>query len=95
MYSHTYPQEGQEEAVREGFDPDAPEVHNPEQAHNLDSPFAIGENGEDDNEERQPPISDEATEWQTRDYSHENDGEERTSPQYGSFHEERNAWSKD
>jgi hypothetical protein len=80
--------------VREGFDPDNPEPHNPEQAHNLDSPFSIGDNGEDDNEE-QPLVSHEATEWQTRDYSQEDEGREEISPQYGSFHEERNAWSKD
>lgn len=77
--------------MREGFDPDAPEPHNPERAHNIASPFEE----EEDNEVRQPPISEEATEWQTRDYSQQNDGDERTSPQYGSFHEERNAWSKD
>ncbi|KAF2279288.1 DUF300-domain-containing protein [Westerdykella ornata] len=90
-FVHTYPQEGQEEEVREGFDPDEPQPHNPERAHNLDSPFAIGENEEADNEERQPPVSDEAAKWQTRDYSHEDDGKP-ISPQYGSFHEERDAW---
>lgn len=100
VYSHAYPQEGQEEAVREGFDPDEPEPHNPEQAHNLDSPFAVGDNEDDDNDERQPPVSDEATEWENRDYSNEDDGKnddksdgsERTSPQYASFREERNVW---
>ena len=80
--------------MREGFDPDAPQPHNPEQAHNLDSPFAIGDNGEDDNEERAQPVSEEAQQWETRDYSGEQDTEQ-PSPQYGSFREERNVWGSD
>lgn len=91
MDSHTYPQDGQQEEVREGFDPDNPQPHNPERAHNLDSPFAIGENDEEENEERAPPVSDEAQQWERRDYN--DDGQ--TSPQYGSFREERNVWGSD
>jgi hypothetical protein len=92
MHRHTYPQDGQEEEVRQGFDPDQPEAHNPEQAHNLDAPFAVGDNEDEGNEDRKPPVSDEAMQWESRDYSQGKDDEERTSPQYGSFREERNVW---
>lgn len=86
--------------MREGFDPDEPEPHNPEQIHNLDRPFTVGDNEDVDEDEGEgPQVSEEATHWQTRDYSNENNhdndrhnGNERISPQYGSFHEERNAW---
>jgi hypothetical protein len=94
-FVHTYPEDGQQEEVREGFDPDNPQPHNPERAHNLDSPFAIGDNEEDDNEERAPPVSDEAQQWERRDYSEEQTNQEQTSPQYGSFREERNIWGSD
>ncbi|KAF2796973.1 DUF300-domain-containing protein [Melanomma pulvis-pyrius CBS 109.77] len=91
-FVHAYPQDGQEESVREGFDPDAPQQHNPEQAHNLDSPFAVGDNEDEGNEDREPPVSEEAQKWENRDYNSDQDGDCRTSPQYGSFREERNAW---
>lgn len=95
ILSHTYPQNGQEEEVREGFDPDEPEAHNPERVHNLDYPFAIGDHEEQRNEDFRPPVSEEALQWESRDYSHEQDPNERTSPQYGSFREERNVWGDD
>lgn len=95
--SHTYPQDGEEEAVREGFDPDAPEAHNPEREHNLDSPFAVG--GDEDIEgtpARKPHVSEEAMQWEQRDYTNDaNQDHQRTSPQYGSFREERNVWGGD
>ncbi|KAH7128671.1 organic solute transporter Ostalpha-domain-containing protein [Dendryphion nanum] len=90
-FIHTYPQEGQEEEVREGFDPDQPEVQNPEQVHNLDAPFTIGDNEAENNEDHNPPVSEEAQRWETRDYSQE---DAQPSPQYGSFREERNVWGE-
>jgi len=96
--SRTYSAQGTDESVREGFNPDEPEAHNPEQVHNLDYPFTE----EQDTEEQRrndikPPISEEAHHWQSRDYSHVADREDRSqeqsTPQYGSFHEERNAWT--
>ena len=98
VYRHTYPEDDQAEEVREGFDPDAPQPHNPERAHNLDSPFAIGDNDEDEREGRAPPVSDEAQQWETRDYGDGHgtgSGSQQTSPQYGSFREERNVWGSD
>jgi len=93
---HAYPQDGQEESVREGFDPHAPKQHNPEQAHNLDSPFAVGDNEEENNNDREPLVSEEALTWNTRDYGKNDeeadDGDKGNSPSYGSFREERNAW---
>ena len=97
FHSHTYPQEGQEESVREGFDPDAPKQHNPEQAHNLDAPFAVGDNEEENNPDRDALVSEEAQQWEDRDYGKDQgrDGSHQASPQYGSFREERNVWGND
>lgn len=90
MNRHTYSQEGEE--VRQGFDPDAPHQHNPEDAHNVDAPFGIGDDEDTtDKMDRRPLVSEEAVQWESRDYSH-NDQDRRTSPQYGSFREERNVW---
>ncbi|KAF2193290.1 DUF300-domain-containing protein [Zopfia rhizophila CBS 207.26] len=90
-FVRAYPENGQEEEVREGFDPDQPQPHNPEQAHNLDSPFAVGDN-EEDNQDRDPLVSEEAQHWERRDYTDDHD---RTGLQYGSFREERNVWGDD
>lgn len=93
LCSRTFPDGDQEEEVREGFDPDNPEPHNPEQEHNLDAPFTVGEGEED--EDKAPNESEEAERWQHRDYDRDEEqeaGEQRISPQYASFHEERNAW---
>jgi hypothetical protein len=89
-----FPDDGQEEEVREGFDPDNPEPHNPEQARNLDSPFAVGDGEDEASSERAPPVSEEAQRWEHREYDRGSgeEEEERRSLHYGSFHEERNAW---
>jgi hypothetical protein len=91
--SHAYPEEGEEEAVREGFDPtDNPEPENTEAVHNLDYPFTT-EEGEQSKDQK-PPVNKEAERWEQRDHSNAPDPEERqTSPQYGSFRDERNAWN--
>jgi len=98
-FVHAYPEEGQAEEVREGFDPDHPQPHNPEEAHNLDSPFAVGDGDEDadSSKDKAPLVSDEAEQWEHRDYGEEGgeEGQKDHSPQYGSFHEERNAWGSD
>ena len=91
-YSHTYPDENQDESVREGFDPTNPEAHNPEAVHNLDYPFTVeeGEEGPDS----APPINEDAEAWEERDYGGNDDGQKRDkSPQYGSFRDEHNAWN--
>jgi hypothetical protein len=96
-FVHTYPAEGAEEEVREGFAPDVPEVHNPERDHNLDYPFTVEEESEEDLKKQgiKPPINEEAERWETRnlDDQPEEDGDDRTSPQYASFREERNVWN--
>lgn len=98
-YSHTYPGEGQKEEVRKGFNPDEPEVHNPEADHNLTFPFAV--EGQTEEQQRQQgikaPISKEVNHWETKDLSKQADiderEEDRPSPSYGSFSEERHVWS--
>ncbi|OAG00936.1 DUF300-domain-containing protein [Paraphaeosphaeria sporulosa] len=94
-FVHAYPEEGQEEGVREGFNPDRPQPHNPEGVHNLNYPFTT-EDGEDEDKtgKLDPPISEEASHWEERNYTNEEDGNKRDkSPQYGSFRDERDAWS--
>lgn len=98
-FVHTYPEEGQEEEVREGFNPDEPEAHNPEADHNLTYPFAVEGQTEQAQREQgiKPPISKEVNHWETKDLNHGPDSDEeredRPSPSYGSFREERNIWS--
>lgn len=95
--SHTYPKEGETEEVREGFNPDEAEAHNPEVEHNLNRPFAVEEQSEEEQREQdiKPHVTSEANHWETRDVSeHNEDEEDRLSPSYGSFREERNAWSQ-
>lgn len=103
-FVQTYGQEGQAEEVREGFEPDVPEAHNPERVHNLDYPFRVGEDeDEEDKEDFKPPVNEEAERWEHRDYSENEDAqdaaqnpqEDRPSPYYGSFREERNVWNQD
>lgn len=93
-HSHAYPEEGQQEAVREGFVPDEPQPHDPEGVHNLNYPFTT-EQGKDEDEtgKLDPPISEAAQQWETRDYSGNDDADRDESPQYGSFRDERNAWN--
>ncbi|OCK83512.1 DUF300-domain-containing protein [Lepidopterella palustris CBS 459.81] len=92
-FVHTFPEEGQAEEVREGFDPDNPKPYNPEQKHNLDSPFALGDDEDEGSNSKDTQEPEGAEQWEHRDYGGENGT--RRSPQYGSFHEERNAWGKD
>lgn len=103
-FVHTYAEEGQIEEVREGFEPDVPEAHNPERVHNLDYPFRVGsDEDEEDKKDFKPPVNEEAERWETRDYSENEDAQEaaknpqedRPSPNYGSFREERNVWGQD
>lgn len=103
-FVHTYPQEGQAEEVREGFEPDVPEPHNPERVHNLSYPFRVGDDEDEaDKKDFKPPVNEEAERWETRDYSDNEDAQDaannpqddRPSPDYGSFREERNVWGQD
>ncbi|KAI8941655.1 hypothetical protein NX059_012543 [Plenodomus lindquistii] len=98
-FVHTYPEEDQSEEVREGFNPDEPEAHNPEADHNLSYPFAVEGQTEEQQHEQgiKPPISKEVNHWETNDLSDQPDiddeqREDRPSPSYGSFREERNVW---
>jgi hypothetical protein len=96
-FVHTYPAEGAEEEVREGFAPDVPEAHNPESDHNLNYPFTVEEESEEELKAQgiKPPINEEARQWETRnaDDQPDHDDSDRPSPQYGSFREERNVWN--
>ncbi|KAF2760496.1 DUF300-domain-containing protein [Pseudovirgaria hyperparasitica] len=86
-YVKTYPEEGEAEVVREGFEPDAPHTHT-EDEHNLDRPFADGDN-EEDVGGFSAHQSDEALRWQTRDHT---DEPSHSSSHFGSFREERDVW---
>ncbi|KAF2837224.1 DUF300-domain-containing protein [Patellaria atrata CBS 101060] len=88
-FIHTFPEDDQAEDVREGFDPDKPEPSSKDK-HNLDAPFAVG----NDEDGVTPDKSDDETHWERRDYDGKDgeNGNTERSPQYGSFHEERNAW---
>lgn len=95
--SRTYSGDGEEEAVREGFNPDEPEAHNPEQIHNLNYPFTSQESKDEQmKKDINPPVSEEAQHWETRDVSNAPDGHDDDGPsaQYGSFREERNVWNE-
>jgi hypothetical protein len=91
MQSHTYPQDGQEEEVREGFDPDQTEPYDPERKHNLDYPFTVEEGQE--GSDYAPAGSNEALEWERRDHTNSHGKDSNRSPEYGSFREEHNAWN--
>ncbi|KAH7071939.1 organic solute transporter Ostalpha-domain-containing protein [Paraphoma chrysanthemicola] len=94
----TYPGAGAEEQVREGFAPDSAEVHNPEADHNLDYAFTVEEEDRDELKKKgiKPPIDEEAERWEHRDLDDQPDydKDDRPSPQYGSFREERNVWGE-
>lgn len=100
-FVHTYPGEGQKEDVREGFKPDEPEVYNPKADHNLTFPFLV--EGQAEEQQRQQgikaPVSNEVNHWETNDLSDQPDIDEervqdRPSPSYGSFSEERHVWNE-
>ncbi|KAH0090748.1 DUF300-domain-containing protein, partial [Aureobasidium melanogenum] len=83
----TYPDdENAREEVREGYNPDRLDQVDQDDSHNLNQPFAVGDDEED--EEPQDEL-DRDQPWDARDH-----GSSVTSPQpeYGSFNDERNAW---
>ena len=91
----TYPDENdeQQEEVRHGFDPDEPTGGDDQNMHNLDTPFAVGE---DDEEAIEDESSDELGQdkpWESRNYSDK--GKSNAKPSYGSFNDERNVWGHD
>jgi hypothetical protein len=98
VFSKTY-EAGEEEEVREGFNPDEAEPQNPEAEHNLNFPFT--ENLGEEQQRKQdikPHVVSEANHWESRDVSDQKTNEEsedHPSPSYGSFREERNAWNAD
>ncbi|KAF2154160.1 DUF300-domain-containing protein [Myriangium duriaei CBS 260.36] len=91
VQTYTADEEGTiDETVRAGFNPDAPEPQNNHEAHNLDSPFEVGE--DEDEGQRSGDSTDEAGEHQPWDHRRFAESETR-SHDYGSFHEERSAWN--
>lgn len=81
---NTYGEQDEDEMVREGYNPDKAAAQDEDQAHNLDTPFAVGEDegdeGVDELGQHQP--------WDRRRFAET----ETRSHDYGNFHEERNAW---
>lgn len=84
IHSRAYPDDEQEEAVREGYEPDKHEPmqpHNPEDIHNLDRPFAVDSNPDEpggDNFEGSSRTNKD-DHWSHQGYQHD-------------FSEERDAW---
>ncbi|KAG8626456.1 hypothetical protein KVT40_005401 [Elsinoe batatas] len=85
-FVQTYTDEDQEN-VREGFNPDRPTAQSHHRGHDLDSPFAVG----DDEDGRSDNSQDEMGHHQPWDHRRFAESDTR-SHDYGSFHEERSAW---
>lgn len=90
-FVNTYGDEA-EEVVRAGFNPDRTQPQDDDQTHNLDAPFAVGDDDEDGGQQ-----SDDSTDelgrhqpWDRRRFAES----DTRSHDYGSFHEERNAWDR-
>lgn len=103
----TYPGEEEQEEVRQGFNPDKPESTIIDENHTLDSPFAVG----DDNDDELEGVADEDRKdeagrkqpWEGRTYSEGEEseglddeggagGKKGELDQPGPFDDERNAW---
>jgi len=94
-FVRTFPEDEQEEEVREGYEPGRHEPlqpHGDEQVHNLDRPFVVGDNEDEQGGENFSGRSDEASQWQHKDYDDDTEEQQAQNPKYGSFHEERNIW---
>jgi len=71
----------------------------PEAMHNTDTPFTIGDNNDATGGEAFEGNSEEATQWQRREFGRagdqdDDDGRGKQKAVYGSFAEERDVWSK-
>ncbi|KAF1345230.1 organic solute transporter Ostalpha-domain-containing protein [Delphinella strobiligena] len=88
----TYPDAGEGEEVRQGFNPDVTETAEYEQMHNTDMPFTVGEDDEEAEAKPRDELNHEQP-WEDREYGN-GDDDDNTSPkpQYASFNEERNVW---
>nr|POE75129.1 transmembrane protein 184 like [Quercus suber]POE94792.1 transmembrane protein 184 like [Quercus suber] len=89
-------QEGAEgEEVRQGFNPDRPEKKLTDESHALDSPFAVGD-GDDENDENDVQVNDQEgvdetghhQPWERREYGNKTINDADVSP----FEDERHAW---
>lgn len=93
-FVRTYPGAGQEEEVREGYEPTSNAVAReaPNQ-HTLDGSFAVGED-DDDNSGSIQHESDEARQyWKKRDYTHAEQSEQESNF-YDSIVDGGNVWGK-
>jgi len=88
-FVQTYPDDDAHEEVRKGFNPDEPDGVAPEEMHNTDMPFTIGE----DEDDKEPDELGQEQLWKGQDYSDVPKPDEER--QYGSFNEERDAWGED
>ncbi|KAK5003323.1 hypothetical protein LTR28_010311, partial [Elasticomyces elasticus] len=87
----TTPEDGEQEEVREGFNPDEPDTDSHDRSHNLEEPFTVGDDDDEDttsNNDKRDEAG-HAQPWEHRDYS---DNRDESNPGYGSFEDERNAW---
>jgi len=91
----TFPGEGEQEEVRQGFNPDVPEKGVVGRSHNLDESFRVGDD-EEEAEGRDEMGSEQP--WEARRYGSEGgewgkDGKDGKDGE-GPFEEERDVWSK-
>lgn len=95
--SQTFPNEEDEEQeeVRQGFNPDMPKGGDPSAAHNMDSPFAVGDETEDSDQEGRDEVGQDQP-WAHKDYGESSSSSsKKQNAEYGSFNEERSAWNDD
>jgi len=89
--SKTFPDEEEQEEVRQGFNPDRPVGGDESNMHNTDIPFTIGEEPEDDPEEQPRDQLGSKQPWESRKFTPETTG--KKPAEYDGIDEERNAWS--
>ncbi|EMC96770.1 hypothetical protein BAUCODRAFT_34165 [Baudoinia panamericana UAMH 10762] len=87
----TFPDEGEAEEVRQGFNPDKPEKQLTDASHTLDSPFEVGD-GEEEGVSDVPGQDEMGREqpWEEREAAET--GGEADAKVDGVFEEERRAW---
>lgn len=78
--------------MREGFNPDDTKSGDGDLMHNLDTPFAVGDESEGSDAEPSRDELGQEQPWEHKDYS--NTSLAQPSPEYGSLNEERHVWSE-
>lgn len=77
--------------MREGYEPERRQPPPPGQEHNLDAPFSVGDDEDEETGDNLQDADAEADRWERRDVSTDS-GKEH---QDGGSEEERNPWASD